>query len=48
MKRFFNLMIAAVLAMGFHMSAFAQTVEEVTVTATRQAESLQQPDRHQR
>ena len=34
-------MIAAVLAMGFHMSAFAQTVEEVTVTATRQAESLQ-------
>ena len=41
MKRFFNLMIAAVLAMGFHMSAFAQTVEEVTVTATRQAESLQ-------
>jgi outer membrane receptor protein involved in Fe transport len=41
MKRFFNLMIAAVLAMGFHVSAFAQTVEEVTVTAARQAESLQ-------
>jgi outer membrane receptor protein involved in Fe transport len=41
MKRFFNLIIAATLAMGFHVSAFAQTVEEVTVTATRQAESLQ-------
>ena len=41
MKRFFNLIIAAVLAMGFHVSTFAQTVEEVTVTATRQAESLQ-------